>query len=42
MTRLFRRSGSQIAGWISLCLFAVAYLSALSLVLFPGLAGGGP
>lgn len=42
MTRLFRRSGSQIAGWISLCLFAAAYLSILALVLIPRLAGGSP
>jgi hypothetical protein len=42
MTRLFRRPGFGIAGWISLGVFAAAYLAALALVLIPGLAGGSP
>jgi hypothetical protein len=42
MTRIFRQPASGIAGWISLGLFAAAYLSTLALILVPGLAGGNP
>ena len=42
MTRLFRTSGSRAKSWFFLAVFAVAYLSALALVLVPGLAGVSP
>lgn len=42
MIRLFREPGPGIAGWISLGIFALAYLSTLALVLVPGLVAGSP
>jgi hypothetical protein len=42
MTRLFRQPRSGIADWISLGLFAAAYLCALALVLVPRLGVSNP
>ncbi len=46
MTRLFRQPRARAASWLALAAFALAYLSALALVLAPGLtqqlAGGLP
>ncbi len=42
MIRLFRQPRSGIADWISLGLFAAAYICALALGLVPGLDVGNP